>query len=171
MEELDAILQQSELNTKSYEQMAGKPPDEDLFATTLTDACVPELRSKLELSSKEVSVGRWGGVCPLAMAGRCRCWVCRFDCDVVARGGMMLRHSLSMPIVLGKVPFARVLRSVGVDRPLSIGLLVELTAGRTQLTASGHLDRKRLAWGPKMESRGYQAGFSAPQALDEDRCY
>lgn len=54
VENMDAIFQSLGRNIKRYEYVAGKTFDKYLLVIALSDACVPELRSKLELSSKNV---------------------------------------------------------------------------------------------------------------------
>lgn len=55
VEELDSILLQPEGNIKRYEELAGRPLEETCTVTVLPDTCVPALRSKLEMSSRDMS--------------------------------------------------------------------------------------------------------------------
>lgn len=55
VDNMNVALQHLGRNIKVCEDLAGKPLDEDLLAIALPDICVPELRSKLELSSEDMS--------------------------------------------------------------------------------------------------------------------
>lgn len=60
VEDMSAMIQTPERNIKGYEDVAGKPLDEDLRVIALTDGCAPELRHKLELELREVSYRELG---------------------------------------------------------------------------------------------------------------
>lgn len=49
------MIQTLERNIKGYEDLAGKPLDEDSRVIALTGSCVPEWRHTLELEHREVS--------------------------------------------------------------------------------------------------------------------
>lgn len=55
VESFASTLLQLQRNIKLYEELVATPFDEDLAVTILTEAGVPELRSKLEMSSRGVS--------------------------------------------------------------------------------------------------------------------